>query len=43
MLQLAAELDLKSAALKKEAYANFTTAIAGAPVPRLWDFWGIQQ
>ena len=37
MLQLAVELDLKLADLKKEAYANFTTAIMGAPVPKLWD------
>ena len=45
MLQLEAELDLKLAALKKETYANFTTAIVGAPVPKLWNlieatFWG---
>ena len=32
-----AGLDLKSVALKKEAYANFTAAIADAPVPKLWD------
>ena len=37
MLQLAAELDLKSAVLKKKAYCNFTAAIAGAPVPKLWN------
>ena len=36
-MQLVAELDLKLAALKKEAYANFTAAIVGAPVPKLWD------
>ena len=39
MLCLAAELDLKSAALKKEAYSHFTAAIAGVPVPKLWDLW----
>ena len=37
MLQLAAELDPKSAALKKEVYSHFTAAMAGAPVPELWD------
>ena len=39
MLQQAAELDLKWVALKKEAYSNFTTAIAGTPVPKLWDLF----
>ena len=37
MLWLVAEVDLKLAALKKEAYAQFTPAIVGALVPKLWD------
>ena len=30
-------VDLKPAALKKEAYSLFTAAIVGAPVSELWD------
>ena len=37
MLWLAAELDFKLAALKKEANTNFTAAITGAPVYKLRD------
>ena len=37
MLWQAAEIDLKLAALRKEAYANFTAARVGTPVPKIWD------
>ena len=37
MLQDAADLDSKAGALQQETWQWFSVALAGAPVPHLWD------